>query len=96
MAESDELEDFDFIVIDTGVRPGVVKEQRSDFRFRTLNRQCAVFGHQLLDAGDGVHHGGVVAVAEAAADFRQGAAGELLGQVHGPGAAGRRRGRGVR
>src|SRR6056297_53679 len=38
---------------------------------------------QLVDLLDPVHHGGVVAPAEASPDLGQGAAGELFAQVHG-------------
>ena len=45
--------------------------------------QVLVGAALLVDLADGVHHRGVVLVAELAADFRQAGFGHLLGQVHG-------------
>jgi NADPH:quinone reductase-like Zn-dependent oxidoreductase len=45
--------------------------------------QVLVGAAVLVDLADGVHHRGVVLVAELAADLRQAGFGHLLGQVHG-------------
>ena len=45
--------------------------------------QVLVGAALFVDLADGVHHGGVVLVAELAADFGQAGFGHLLGEVHG-------------